>query len=316
MTCLVTGGTGFIGAYIVRNLVRENNDVVVYDWFPEIDALERLLSKKELESKVKIVQGDVTDLAHLLRTVKENNVEKIIHTATLLHIPSDENAPLAIRVNCEGTVNTFEAARILGVKKVVWSSTQSVFGSQDMYPEEYVPNDAPHYPQGVYGATKSLGERLSEFYFDHYDVDITALRYTAVYGVGRRRGGAGLIRELIYNPALGKPGRVPNGDGTVCFTYVEDIARATVLASKVPRTKTRAFSMMGDVRSVKEVADYVIKLLPDADISLLPGIMGVSHKFETTPIKEELGFSPQWLVERGVKDMINATRRHHGLPVV
>ncbi len=180
MTCLVTGGTGFIGAYIVRNLVRENNDVVVYDWFPEIDALERLLSKKELESKVKIVQGDVTDLAHLLRTVKENNVEKIIHTATLLHIPSDENAPLAIRVNCEGTVNTFEAARILGVKKVVWSSTQSVFGSQDMYPEEYVPNDAPHYPQGVYGATKALGERLSEFYFDHYDVDITALRYTAV----------------------------------------------------------------------------------------------------------------------------------------
>ena len=94
---------------------------------------------------VKIVQGDVTDAPSLFRTIRENNVEKIIHTASLLGTESNTNPLMALKVNCEGTICVFEAARVLGLEKVVWSSSHAAFGPPEMYPDEYIPNDAPHY---------------------------------------------------------------------------------------------------------------------------------------------------------------------------
>ena len=117
MTYLVTGGTGFIGSRIVRDLVREGEQVVIYDFSPAIASLERLMSGEEIGSRVKIVQGDITDSPHLFRAIKENKVEKIIHTASLTVLDSNANPYLAVKVNCEGTVCVFEAARNLGLKK-------------------------------------------------------------------------------------------------------------------------------------------------------------------------------------------------------
>ena len=318
MTYLVTGGTGLIGSHIVRDLVREGEQVVVYDWRPARSYLERLMSEEEIESMVKIVQGDISDLPRLFRTIKENNVEKIIHTAALLTLEANANPLLAVKINCEGTINVFEAARILGLKKVVWASSNACFGPPEKYTEEYIPNDAPHYPQYIYGATKSFNEAVAVHYFDQYGVDITGIRYMHVYGVGQHRGiFATIISELVLNPALGKPGRVPHGDAIIGWSYVDDPARATVMASKVPRTKTRSFSIMGYVHSVREAADYVGKLLPGADITVLPGTFtGDPIKFDTRLIEEEIGYRPQWSMERGIKETINMVRREHGLPLI
>jgi len=314
MVYLVTGGTGHIGSRIVRDLVREGEKVVVYDWFPDRNYLERLLSEEELGSMVKIIQGDVIDLPCLLHTIKENSVEKIIHLAALTNLQSNANPFLAVKVNCEGTICVFEAARILGLKKVVWASSNVCFGPPEKYPEEYIPNDAPHYPQDVYSATKSFNEVVAAYYFDHYGVDITGIRYEHVYGVGQRRGVfATMVRELIFNPALGKPGRVSHGESILGWTYVDDAARATVLVSKVPRTKTRAFSLTGDVHSVKEAADYVSELVPGAEITLLPGTLAHSVKFDTKLIEKEIGYRPQWSLEQGIKETLNMVRREHGL---
>ena len=200
------------------------------------------------------------------------------------------------------------------MKKVVWASSNACFGPPEKYPEEYIPNDAPHYPQDVYGATKSFNEVVAAYYFDHYGVDITGIRYEHVYGVGQRRGVfAAMVRELIFNPALGKPGKVHYGESILGWTYVDDAAKATVLVSKVPRTKTRAFSLTGDVHSVKEAADYVTELLPGAEITLLPGTLAHSVKFDTRLIEEEIGYRPQWSLEQGIKETINMVRRSHGL---
>ena len=318
MAYLVTGGTGLIGSRIVRDLVREGEQVVAYDWLPARRSLERLMTEEEIGSMVKIVQGEITDSPHLFRTIKENNVEKIIHTASLLTLESNANPLLAVKVNCEGTICVFEAARILGLNKVVWSSSNSAFGPPEKYPEEYIPNDAPHYPQNVYGATKSFNEVVAAYYFDQYGVDITGIRYMHVYGVGQRRGVfATIVQELVLNPALGKPGRVTHGDAVIGWSYVDDPARATVMASKVPRTKTRSFSIMGYVHSVREVADYVKKILPGADITVLPGTFtGDPIKFDTRLIEEEIGYRPQWSMERGIKETINMVRREHGLPLI
>jgi len=323
MTYLVTGGTGFIGSRIVRDLVREGEQVVVYDWFPDRSALERLLSEEEIGSKVKIVHGDVTNFSQLIRTLQENSVEKIIHMAALLLLDVNANPLLGVKVNCEGTVGIFEAARFLGLKKVVWASSGSVFGPAEKYPQEYIPNDAPHYPQNIYGAAKSFSEIVAAYYSDKYGLDITALRFVMVYGAGQARGRtAAIIQQLVCNPAMGKSGKIPAaGDNVLGWTYVDDAARATLLASKVARTKTKAFSVMGEIHTLQEIADYISELLPDADITLLPLERSASHtimtcKYETRLIEEELGYRSQWSMKQGMKETVNTVRREHGLPAV
>ena len=134
MTYLVTGGTGLIGSRIVRDLAREGEQVVVYDWRPARSSLERLLSEEEIEGMVKIVRGDVADSRQLFRTIQENNVKRIIHLASILMPESNADPLLALRVNCEGTVCVFEAARVLGLQKVVWASSNAIFGPPEMYP--------------------------------------------------------------------------------------------------------------------------------------------------------------------------------------
>lgn len=323
MTYLVTGGTGFIGSRVVRDLVREGEQVVVFDWYPERIMLDRLLSQDEIAAQVKIVQGDVTNFAQLASTLKQNNVEKIVHCAALLLHDVNANPLLAVKVNCEGTVATFEAARLLGLKKVVWISSGSVYGPPEAYKEEFIPNDAPHYPQNLYGGTKSLDEQFASYYTDRFNIDIAAIRLVLVYGAWQSRGRtAAIIREMVANPAVGKPGKVPAArDNILGWTYVDDAARAIVMAAKAGKTKTRSFSVRGDIHSIGEISDYVKELLPDTNVSMLSLERSKSHlimtcKYDMSRIEEELGFKLQWSMKQGIKETINMIRKDKGLPTV
>jgi len=311
MSYLVTGGTGFIGAYIVRLLAQEGEQVIAFDVNPARDLLDYLLDKQESD-QVDIVRGNITDLAHLIRTAQEYHVERIIHLAAMLSVASAANPPLAVRVNCGGTVNVLETARILSLKKVVLASSASVFGPPEMYEEEYLPNDAPHYPSGIYGACKSFTEQLANYYFNEYGVDTIAIRFPAVYGMGQKEGASAIFtEELMVKPVLGKPGSVPYGDSIFNWLYVDDAARATVMASKADTTKTRAFNLSGDVRQTTEVVDCARKLIPNAEINILPGHVGIAAKYNTTQIEEEIGFHYQWPIERGIKKVIDEVRQQH-----
>jgi UDP-glucose 4-epimerase len=323
MTYLVTGGTGFIGSRVVRNLVREGKEVVVLDWCPERAALERMISKEEIESKVKIIQCDITDYPNLARIIKQYSIEVIVHAAALLLHDVNSNPLMAVKVNCDGTVAIFEAAKLLGVKKVVWISSGSIFGPPETYDQEFIPNDALPNPQNLYGATKALDEQFASYYSDTYEMDIEAIRLVLVYGAWQTRGRtAAIIQQMVINPALGKPGRVPAaGDNILGWTYVEDAARAIMLACKADKTKTRSFSVRGNIHSVKEIADYVKELIPEANISLLPLEKSKSHlimtcKYDMTRIQEELGFHLEWTMKQGIKDTINLVRREKGLSPV
>jgi nucleoside-diphosphate-sugar epimerase len=323
VTYLVTGGTGFIGSRVTRDLVREGESVVAYDWAPESIMLERLLTKEEIENKVKIIRGDVTDFAHLVSTLKQNNVEKIVHLAALMLYDVNANPLLGLKINCEGTVGIFEAARLIGLKKVVWTSSGSVFGPPEDYSQEYIPDDAPHYPQNLYGSTKSLDEQFAIYYSDKYGLDIEAIRLVLVYGAWQSRGRtAAIIREMVANPALGRPGKVPAArENILGWTYVDDAARAIVLACKANKTKTRSFSVRGMIHSIGEIIDYVMELIPDANISVLSLEKSKSHlimtcKYDMTNIEKELGFHLQWTMKQGIKETINMVRTDKGLPAV
>ncbi len=323
MTVLVTGGTGFIGSRVVRDLVKQGQKVVVYDWTPEPIMLERLIHPAELLKEVKVIHGDITNFAHLTSVIKQNNVDTMVHCAALLLHDVNANPLLAVKVNCEGTVAAFEAARLWGVKKVVWISSGSVFGPPEAYVEEYIPDDAPHYPQNLYGGTKSLDEQFARYYVERYNLDIVAIRLVLVYGAWQSRGRtAAIVREMVANPAMGKPGKVPAArDNILGWTYVDDAARAVVLAVLSPRTKTRSFSVRGNIHSVGEIVDYVKSLLPDAEVSLLSLEKSMSNlimtcKYDMSNIETELGFHLQWSMSQGIKETINLIRREQGLPEV
>jgi len=303
MSYLVTGGTGFIGIQIVRLLIDHGRQVVIFDISPDQKLLNEVAGTFDRNQAI-VFAGDIADTAQIEKACKEHGVEKIIHTAAII---GGGNPRLTTRVNCDGTVSIFEAARRLSLKKVVFASSIAVFGPQDRYREEYIPNDAPHFPSSVYGATKSFCESCGRFYFLNFGIDTVAIRLPHIYGLGRTRGiGRQIDDELFVKPVLlGIPGRVPYGDDIHNWLYVEDAARALVIAAEAETTETRAFTAGGDIRSTSEVASYIRKRVPEADITLLPGYFTNPYKFDTTLIRDELGFSPRWTIERALDRIIN-----------
>ena len=321
MAYMVTGGTGFIGAYVVRDLLKAGERVVCYDIAPNPALVQEVVGEDSPDG-LTIVRGDVTDATQLFHTFQDHGVDRVVHLASLLTSSSEANFPLAMKVNCQGTNNVFEGAAMLGIKKVVWASSIAVFGPRSTGSGGVIANDASHDPRTVYGACKAFNEAMASHYIRKYDVDLVGLRYTLVYGYGKmetvvRGSGVTHLTELIDKPALGQgPSVVPRGDDDSDWLYVEDVARAVLAADSTAKPKTKAFNVVGDMRSTREVYDYVSSLLPDADIKLEPGGTGRSWNYDGSAAREEIGYVPEFKIEDGVKRNINALRDRAGLPPV
>lgn len=310
MSVLITGGTGFIGAYVARELIREGWEVVTLDNLPS-NVIHEVLSPEEL-AQVTITTGDVSSFRDVAFAISENRVTKVVHLASLLHPASNQNPLLAVRVNVEGQANILEAARLLGLEKVVWASSVVVFGGRSSHPERYLPNDAPHFPVNLYGATKSFDEQLTDVYINEWGVDALGLRFTVAYGPGRVRGASAFVNELV-KPALGEPARVPFGDDVVDWQYVEDIAALVTKCISAPRTKNSVFNTQFDTRSIREAGEYVKRLAPEADISYEPGEFGIAWELDDSALQEEIGFQPKYSMEDGLRAVMDDARRRAGL---
>lgn len=312
MRVLMTGGTGFIGSYVARHLLARGDEVIAYDLLPDRNTLQRILAADEA-ARVEVVFGDVTDLPHLLATIKRVRPERLVHLAYLLTDACQANPPRALRVNGQGTINIFEAARALDVPRVVWASSIAVFGRRSVGPDGVVANDAPHDPATIYGACKSLNERYARHYARAYRLDLIGLRFPIVYGPGRMRGGGQFVHELIERPALGLPGRVPYAHELVSWGYVEDIAAAIVAALDAPAPRTRIYTIGGAVATVAEAAEHVRAILPDADLTLeAAGTTGLPARFDTAPAEAELGWAPQVPLAEGIRRTIAYWQRQAG----
>ena len=314
---LFVGGGSFIGAYAVRSLLREGHAVTAYDVNIRDNAIHRVLSEEEL-AHVRFIQGDILDLVNLLHSARESQAEAVVSLAAAL-IPQCQAQPLlGTRINVEGLNNVFEAARLLGLRRVVWASSIAVFGPQSAYaaaPDD----DARHLPMNVYGACKSMNEFMGNHYFRQFGVDNIGLRFTVVYGPHRLRGALAyrLGVELLERPAHGQPGRVPAGDGVINWQYVEDAAQAILAALRHDGpTRTRVFNTGGEALRVREAAAAVRGILPEADIAVEPGESQGIYRLNIDSAARELGYRPAYTFADGARATIDRYRDLQGLPPV
>lgn len=312
MSVLITGGTGFIGAYVARRLVAAGERVVTLDPLPS-NVIAGVLAPDEL-AQVRMVAGDVASLRDVALAVREHDVDRVIHLASLLHPAADDNPELAVRVNVQGQLTVLEAARLFGLRKLVWASSVVVFGGRSSHPQRVLPNDAPHHPVSVYGASKSFDEFLADHYIRRWGVDALGLRLTLVYGPGRVRGASAFVNDLLIKPALGEPTSVPFGDDVVDWQYVEDVADLFVKCVDLPKLPTSVFNTSFDLRSIREAGAYVASLIPSAQIEYQPGEFGIAWELDDLALQREIGFAPRFPMERGARAVIDHARREAGLP--
>ncbi|MEM2110941.1 MAG: NAD(P)-dependent oxidoreductase [Candidatus Bathyarchaeia archaeon] len=306
MNVLITGGTGFIGSHITRELANSGETVIAYDLYPNTERI------RDVTKNVKIVLGDVSDYATLMTTIKKEKVSHIIHLAYVTDISGSQQRPLyAVNSNCTGYLNIIEAARVMDVERVVCASSRDVYGPSDYYPRQPVTEDDPVKPTNVYGSCKAFNEFLAEQYHKIYGIDIVNLRPTIVYGPGRHfRGVAYYTVDLFLNPVKGEPVYLNCGDLRINIVYVKDVARAFVLALKAQKIRHLVYNVGGEETLVRDIASCVKKLIPSASIQIEDGCGPFVQfpRIDSSRAREDFGYDLLYPLERGVKEYIEYFR--------
>ncbi|MFC7058663.1 NAD-dependent epimerase/dehydratase family protein [Halovenus salina] len=316
-TVLVTGGTGFIGSYVVADLLDQGHDVVAYDISTDTSILEELGVAEETE----IRRGDIADSTDVIRAVKETGTTHIVHLAALLTTTARDNPRMAADVNITGTNNIFEAARTLDdqVERVAWASSAAVYAPPHNYDAEWIDEEELVYPDTLYGATKEYNEHQARIYEEDYGLDHVALRPTVAYGPYRETGGSAFLANIIEKPALGESYSVEYGDQAIDWQHVEDIAQAFRKGAFTPESELsqRVYNVRGVLATVREAAEAVEDIVPDADIEVSDeGELPWTQNLDMTKAQEDLGYDPEYDLEAGFQKYINVLREDAGMDPV
>jgi nucleoside-diphosphate-sugar epimerase len=317
MGVLVTGGAGFVGSYVVRDLLAKDERVVVYDRSLSGNALDLLLPNVAEIPELTLAEGPITDGWRILRLCQHHEIEQIVHLASPLTQDVAANPITGIRDICEGTATVFEVARATRVKKVVWASSVAVFGAKHHYQPGPIPNDAPHRPENLYGSCKSLCERMAIDYRDRHGVESVGLRLSVVYGCGRQRGYMSFPSELIRRAARSEHVDVPISDQRINWQYVEEVSGMVVAALEAEATTDLAFNTCGDARSFRDAGEILARLAAEATITLSDAatddgqltLREVPFEYDAAELAAQVGYSAQFPLERGIEESFAAFRR-------
>jgi len=316
----VTGGTGFVGSYVARDLVDHGHDVVVYDLSTE----PRILEALEVANDVTIVEGDVTDGDALTQAIEDAAASHVVHLAALLTTAAREHPRGAHQVNIGGTTNVFEAARQLDdqIERVCWASSAAVYAPPYNYDDGgdwWVTEDDLVYPDTLYGATKEYNEHQARVYAEDYDLSLVGLRPTVAYGPYRETGGSAFLANIVEKPALGEPFSVEYGDQEIDWQHVADIAQAFRRGAFTPRAdlSRSVYNVRGELATIREAVETMQSIMPDADLSVTDdGELPWTQRLDMTAANRDLGYDPEFDLETGFRSYANTLRADAGLDPV
>lgn len=301
MQVLVTGGAGFIGSHLAAALVARGDSVRVLDNF-------RTGKRENLaDLAVELVEGDIGDEAVVQAAVADCDL--IFHLAAMVSVPESVKTPkLNHHINVTGTFNVFEAARIAGVKRVVYSSSSAVYGDLPHLParEGYVPH-----PISPYGAAKLMNEIIAESYRTSFGLDALGLRYMNVFGPRQDPSSpySGVL-SIFCRAAINGTGVTIYGDGqqTRDFVFVEDVVQANLLAAQLPSKQIPdqpVFNVgRGQSTAINDIVEMLGELTHQAiPITYAPERLGdIKHSVaDISQAQTILSYYPQVTVLDGLK---------------
>jgi UDP-glucose 4-epimerase len=304
---LITGGAGAVGSNIADQLVRAGaEEVIVLDNL--VRGRRENLSWALANGPVRLVEGDICDRELLGGLTR--GVDVVFHQAALRITQCAAEPRLALEVMVDGTYNVIDAALEHGVRRIVAASSASVYGLAEEFP-----TDESHHPYAndtLYGAAKTFNEGLLRSFHAMRDLDYVALRYFNVYG--QRMDIHGVYTEVLVRwmeriADGGSPLILGDGSQTMDFVYIEDVARANVLAATAAVSDEVFNVASGTETSLLELAHLLIEVM-GADVGVEHGPERSVNKVprrlaDTTRARERLGFEAEVDLEEGLRRLVD-----------
>lgn len=309
--CLVIGGAGFIGSFVVAELLKHDvAEVTVYDNFTRGKTDNLATQLADPRCRIFPLGGDIRDTDILDAAMA--GVDYVFHLAAMWLLHCKDFPRTAFHVNIEGTYNVLEACVRNKVKKLVYSSSASVYGDAVEVP---MTEEHPFLNRNFYGATKIAGEAMATAYHDRYGLPVVGLRYMNVYGPGQDQHAAytGVIPIMLNKIAANEP-PVINGDGSQAydFIYVEDVARCNLLA--LTSDVAHGYYNVGtEVQTtIRELCDAILRLKGSPlKVTYKPYSADDARQFVKNRIgsrgkaEKDLGFLYRYSLDEGLQKLID-----------
>jgi nucleoside-diphosphate-sugar epimerase len=293
---LVTGAGGCIGSWALALLNRAGVPAAAFDLSEDKRRPKLLLSDAEV-AKVQWLTGDIGDSETVLKAVKASGARSIVHLAAL-QVPFCKADPVAgAQVNVVGTINVFEAARKLGIKRIAYASSIAAHGAMEGH------GTLPT----LYGAYKHCNEQTAKVYSNDWGVHSVGLRPGVVYGVGRDQGMTSKTTVAILAAAANKPYTVPFR-GAVSWLHAGEVAAGFIRAVSKDRSEARVFDINGVATTVEDSLGVLKRIAPDAQVSWSGDALPFPMNLSDEPVRAYLGDYGSVPLEAGIKSTYEAFR--------
>ncbi len=305
---LVTGGAGFIGSHLVDGLLDRGARVRVLDNL----ATGKLTNLDHCASEIDFVEGDIRDLETTRKVSADCSL--VFHQAALGSVPRSVKDPAtSFEVNAQGTVNVFTAAKDVGVGRLVYASSSSVYGDSPTLPKVVGQEGRPLSP---YAATKQINESIAEVFATTYGLEAIGLRYFNIYGARQDPNGPyAAVIPRFFKAALNDEPMTIYGDGEQSrdFTHVSDAVQANLLAGLASgQASGSAYNVAaGSATSVKELAAEIAQLCGSSEELIFepPRPGDVQHSLaDLSSTTTNLGYRPSTSLADGLARCLNHYR--------
>ena len=298
-TYFITGAQGCIGSWIVKALIERGDAAVVFDRSDDSRRLNAIMSDEAL-ARVPFITGDITDGSSVLTALSNSAAMKIIHLAGL-QVPTCRVEPVTgALVNVAGTLNVFEAARQLKLKRVVYASSAAVYGMND--DDVALDETAECEPTTHYGVFKRANEGNARVYYLDHGLSSVGLRPLTVYGVNRDTGLTSDPTKAMKSAVLGQPFHIRFG-GATDFQYVADTAAAFIACADKAPDGAHVFNLHGETVTVDRIANFINASAANGELITFGGPpIPIAPAMDDSAIRRVIGTLPSTPLEIGMRE--------------
>jgi UDP-glucuronate 4-epimerase len=302
---LITGATGCIGAWVVRNLIKEGVETWILNRGTDFHRLKLILSEDEF-ARIRMVKGDIAEFEDVNAAFQQAKPTHLIHLAAMQFPFCKADPVLGAKVNVVGTVNFFEAAKRAGNSRLVFASSTSVYGTVDEYPDEPLAHNALLKPHSHYGVYKQANEGTSQVYWLDDGITSIGLRPYVVYGPGRDQGMSSTPTRGMLAAAKGEAYRITFGC-KIGFQYVDDVAKIFIQAARSSFKGCDSFNIGGETVHVSQIVDAINAADPSVQglITFEDKSLGLPEEVDNAALEKLLSpltFTP---LVQGVKETMD-----------